>query len=98
MEFNEKDYEGARDCANKIKTNAENIMKIFDDIDKVMTGMYDNNWRSSGADDTRVRYDQIKSNYILFYNSVMNMHSHVHKVTDKNQATDNYVSEQVSGV
>ena len=35
-EFEEKDYEGARSYANAVKTNADNIMGIFNDIDAVI--------------------------------------------------------------
>ena len=42
-EFEEKDYEGARSYANAVKTNADNIMGIFNDIDATMNNLYSNN-------------------------------------------------------
>ena len=43
-EFEEKDYEGARNYANAVKTNADNIMAIFDDIDGIMNTLYSSNF------------------------------------------------------
>ena len=87
-EFEEKDYEGARNYANAVKTNADNIMGIFNDIDAVMNNLYANNWASMGADDAKARYNEIRKNYEVFYEKVVAMKNHVYRITATNEEAD----------
>ena len=64
-EFEEKDYAGARSYADNIKNNAENIMGIFNDIDGVMNSLYGSNWGSTGADNARDRYNEIRKKCLI---------------------------------
>lgn len=95
-EFEAKNYDGARGCADAIKTDAENIMSTFNEIDAIMKQLYGANWESSGADDAKARYDQIRRNYEVFYNNVINMNTYVHKTTDRYEQADAAASSSVS--
>ncbi len=96
-EFEQKDYELARQYADSIKSDADAIMGIFDDVDYNMKILYGDAWQSSGADTANSRYQEIRRNYEVFYNRVIAMHEHVHKVTDINQQTDAAVSGMIAG-
>ena len=97
-EFEEKDYEGARSYANAVKTNADNIMGIFNDIDAVMNNLYSNNWSSVGADDARARYNEIRKNYEVFYEKVVAMKNHVYRITARNEEADKAANATVASV
>lgn len=97
-EFEAKNYNGARSTADAIKTNAQNIMGIFDDIDRIMNELYGENWQSTGADDAKNRYDTIRKNYEVFYTNVINMNTYIHKTTDAYEQADNAASSTVAGV
>lgn len=97
-EFEEKDYAGARSYADNIKNNAENIMGIFNDIDGVMNSLYGSNWGSTGADNARDRYNEIRKNYEVFYNKVITMRNHIYNVTAANEEADAAASNTVASV
>jgi uncharacterized protein YukE len=97
-EFEEKDYEGARNYADSIKVNADNIMGIFNDIDGVMNNLYENNWQSKGADDARTRYNEIRKNYEIFYEKVVTMKNHIYTITAANEQADEAASETIAEV
>lgn len=97
-EFEEKDYEGARSYANAVKTNADNIMGIFNDIDATMNNLYSNNWASIGADDAKARYNEIRKNYEIFYEKVIAMKNHVYRVTATNEEADKAANATVTSV
>ena len=97
-EFEEKDYAGARGYADSVKANAENIMGIFNDIDGVMNSLYGSNWGSTGADNARDRYNEIRKNYEVFYNKVVAMRNHIYSVTAANEEADAAASNTVASV
>lgn len=97
-EFEEKDYAGARNYADAVKTNAENIMGIFDDIDATMNTLYGGNWESVGADEARDRYNTIRKNYEVFYNRVIAMRNHIYNVTAANEEADAAASQTISSI
>ena len=97
-EFEEKDYAGARGYADSVKANAENIMGIFNDIDGVMNSLYGSNWGSTGADNARERYNEIRKNYEVFYNKVVTMRDHIYNVTAANEEADAAASNAVTNV
>ena len=97
-EFEEKDYAGARSYADGVKTNAENIMGIFNDIDGVMNSLYGSNWGSTGADNARERYNEIRKNYEVFYNKVITMRNHIYNVTAANEDADAAASNTVTQI
>ena len=97
-EFEQKDYVGARNYADAIKTNADNIMQIFNNIDGIMDNLYGSNWQSTGADNARGRYNEIRKNYESFYNEVVNMKTHVYNVTQANEEADIAASQMISSV
>ena len=97
-EFEEKDYGQARTTADSIKTNGENIMGIFDKIDNIMNTLYGESWESAGADNARTRYEEIRKNYEVFYQQILNMHSHIYKVTASNEAADARISSDIASV
>ena len=97
-ELEEKDYAGARSYADNIKNNAENIMGIFNDIDGVMNSLYGSNWGSTGADNARDRYNEIRKNYEVFYNKVVAMRNHIYSVTAANEEADAAASNTVASV
>ena len=74
-EFEEKDYEAARGYADSVKSNADNIMSIFDSIDSSMKSLYGDSWQSSGADVSNGRYQEIRKSYEVCCN---NEKSHLH--------------------
>ena len=97
-EFEEKDYAGARGYADSVKANAENIMGIFNDIDGVMNSLYGSNWGSTGADNARDRYNEIRKNYEVFYEKVLSMKNHIYNVTAANEQADNAASQTIANV
>ena len=97
-EFEEKDYAGARGYADSVKANPENIMGIFNDIDGVMNSLYGSNWGSTGADNARERYNEIRKNYEVFYNKVVAMRNHIYSVTAANEEADAAASNTVASV
>ena len=97
-EFEEKDYQGARNTADSIKTNADNILSIFDNIDNAMKSLYGEAWQSTGADVSNGRYQELRKNYEIFYNNVVTMRNHIYSVTQVNEETDASVSQSISGV
>ena len=97
-EFEEKDYAGARSYADNIKNNAENIMGIFNDIDGVVNSLYGSNWGSTGADNARDRYNEIRKNYEVFYNKVVTMRNHIYSVTAANEEADVAASNTVTQI
>ena len=97
-EFEEKDYNQARTTADAIKTNGENIMDIFDRIDNIMKTLYGEYWESCGAENAHARYDEIRKNYEVFYQQVLNMHTYIHKVTASNETTDTRVANDIASV
>ena len=97
-EFEEKDYGAARNCADQVKTNADNILAIFDSIDQHMKILYGDAWQSSGADVTNGRYQEIRKNYEIFYNNVITMRNHIYNVTEINEASDASVSGNISNI
>lgn len=97
-EFEEKDYAGARSCADAVKANADNIMNIFNDIDSVMNSLYGANWSSMGADSAKARYDELRRNYEVFYEKVVAMKTHIYNVTAANEAADAAASNTIAGI
>ena len=97
-EFEEKDYEGARNYANAVKANADNIMDIFNDIDATMNTLYSNNWSSTGAEDARSRYNTIRKNYEVFYEKVVAMKNHIYRITATNEEADKAANAAVTSV
>lgn len=95
-EFEQKDYEGARSSADQVKTNADNIMGIFNNIDQVMNTLYNDAWQSQGAEGARGRYQEIRKNYEVFYNNVVAMKEHIYAVTAANEAQDAAVSNTIA--
>ena len=83
-----KDYESARETASRIHGIGDNIMEIFNEIDSAMNDLYGETWQSSGADASHGRYRELKSNYDLFYQKIIEMHNHINNVTNRDQATD----------
>ena len=98
MEFEEKDYGQARSYADAIYGNAQNIMDIFNDIDSTMNNLYGNNWESSGAENARALYDEIRRCYEGFYNKVVSMKTHIYNVTAANEGADQAASNVIAGV
>ena len=97
-EFEQKDYEAARDYADAIQNNADNIMSIFDDIDGVMNNLYGSNWESSGAENAHERYNELRRNYEIFYNDVVAMKTHIYEVTVANEEADLAASQSVQNI
>lgn len=97
-EFEEKDYEAARGYADSVKSNADNIMSIFDSIDSSMKSLYGDSWQSSGADVSNGRYQEIRKSYEVFYNNVVTMRNHIYTVTAKNEEADASVSGNISNI
>jgi len=97
-EFEQKDYEQSRSLADAIKTNADNIMGIFESIDNTMNTLYGEAWQSTGANSTHERYNKLRENYNVFYQDVINMHNHIYKITASNEATDKNVSGDISSI
>jgi len=97
-EFELKDYGQARSLADAIKNNADNIMGIFDSIDGIMKTLYGEAYESTGADDTYSRYKEIRGNYQIFYDNIINVHEHIHSVTESKETTDKRVSSDIASV
>ena len=94
-EFEEKDYESARSCADQIKTKAEAILAIFNEIDSTMDSLYGSNWESSGAEGAKDRYNEIRKSYDGFYEKVIAMNEHIKAVTRRNEEADVAASQTI---
>lgn len=97
-EFEQKDYEGARKCADAVKANADTILGIFDNIDYNMKLLYGDSWQSAGAEVSNQRYQEIRKSYEVFYANVINMKEHIYAVTARNEEADSAVSGQISNI
>ena len=97
-EFEEKDFEGARSLADAVQGNADNIMDIFNDIDRVMGELYGQNWESCGSENAHARYQEIRQNYEVFYTNVVAMKTHIYNVTAANEAADAAASNVIANV
>lgn len=97
-EFEQKDYEAARNCADLVKTDADRILAIFDNVDQTMKLLYGEAWQSSGADISEGRYQQIRKNYEVFYNNVLTMKDHIYKITAQNESADAAISDSIANV
>lgn len=98
MEFEQKDYEAARNCADLVKTDADKILSVFDNVDQTMKLLYGEAWQSSGADISEGRYQEIRKNYEVFYNNVVTMKDHIYRVTSENQNADASISDTIASV
>lgn len=97
-EFKQTDYGTARSLADNIKASAEKIMSIFENVDQSMRMLYGDAWQSTGADVTEGRYQEIRKNYEVFYQKVIDMHQHVHNATNLYEQSDATVSSSISEV
>ena len=93
MNFEESDYQTARSLADSIKSHAENIKGILDDITSNMRVLTDSAYRSTGADNVYIRYQSLAAKYDGFYQKVVDLNTAVHKITDQNEAVDKEVSQ-----
>ena len=46
-EFEQKDFEAARNCADLVKTDADSILAIFDNVDQTMKLLYGEAWQNA---------------------------------------------------
>ena len=97
-EFEQKDYDEARRCADTFKTLADNILDIFNNLDATMKALYGESWQSSGADLSEGRYSELRINYEVFYQNVITMHDHIYSVTASNEEKDATVSKSITSV
>ena len=72
--------------------------KIFDYIDKTMNTLYNEAWRSTGAENANQRYQEIRKNYEVFYQNVLTMHKHIYDVTARNEAADTQASANITNI
>ena len=93
-----QNYGTARGLADAVKGNADAIMAIFDSVDSAMRALYGDAWQSSGADVSNGRYQELRKNYEIFYNKVIAVHQHIHKVTTSDEETDTLVGSSVSSI
>lgn len=97
-EFEEKDYEQARNTADAVYTNATNIKNIFEDINNTMNMLYNTNWISDGANAAQAEYfKQFKAKYDGFYQKVVDMKTHVYAVTAANETADAQALNVIGG-
>ncbi len=97
-EFEQSDFAAARGYADTIKSIADSIQEIFDTIDKTMNELYGEGWRSLGSESSNARYQELRRNYEVFYNNVVNMKTHIYNVTNRNEEADAAVSNQLGGI
>lgn len=94
MEFELQEYAHARSTADSIKSTAENISGIFDNIDKAMKSLYGDSWQSTGADVSNGKYAELRANYQTFYQNVLNVHKYIYDMTASEEEADTRVSSQ----
>ena len=92
-EFEEKDYEQAYSLATTIQSDANDMLEIFNNVDRSMTELFGENWNSSGADVSNGRYEELRKNYQVFYDKVIAMVNHIAEVTNRNIDTDKDVAQ-----
>jgi hypothetical protein len=63
-----------------------------------MNSLYDSNWSSTGADEARSRYNEIRKNYEVFYDKVVAMKNHIYSVTAANEEADAAASQTITGI
>ena len=92
-EFEEKDYEQAYSLATTIQSDANDMLEIFNNVDRSMTELFGENWQSSGADVSNGRYEELRKNYQVFDDKVIAMVNHIAEVTNRNIDTDKDVAQ-----
>ena len=92
-EFEEKDYEQAYSLATTIQSDANDMLEIFNNVDRSMTELFGEHWKSSGADVSNGRYEELRKNYQVFYDKVIAMVNHIAEVTNRNIDTDKDVAQ-----
>ena len=92
MDFEISDYNLARSYAKKIKNHAENIKEILDEVSKNMKVLTDSAYRSTGADNTYMRYQVLASKYDTFYRLVVELHDAINTVSEQDETADKKVS------
>ena len=92
-EFEEKDYEQAYSLATTIQSDANDMLEIFNNVDRSMTELFGENWQSSGADVSNGRHEELRKNYQVFYDKVIAMVNHIAEVTNRNIDTDKDVAQ-----
>ncbi len=97
-EFEQKNYSLAREKANSIKNNGEDILSIFNRIDEIMNTLYDGVWEGDGAEEAKQRYGTIRKNYEVFYQQILEIKKHIDAVTASNEETDARVGGSIAGV
>ena len=95
--IDQKDYEGARNCADRMVSIAGNIRDIFDDIDNTMDELFGGDWDSSGAENARERYDECRKSYEPFYEDLLERKSHIYDVTHRTEEADINASNAING-
>lgn len=97
-EFEMKDYDGARNYADAIQKNADNIMGIFNSTDRIANELYGTNWTGAGSESANDRYKEIRKNYEGFYNVVVAMKAHIYAVTGSNEEADKLAGQNIAKV
>lgn len=92
MELEQKDYDQAFNLAQTIESDANDMLEVFNNIDKSMTELFGENWQSSGADVSNGRYSELRKNYEAFYNKVIAMVDYIATITNNNIDTDKSVA------
>jgi uncharacterized protein YukE len=95
-EIKQTSYAESRSYATNIKNNAEAINDTFVSIDNQMKRLFGENWESSGADVSNGEFQRLKAEFEPLYRAVMNMHSHIMKVTSSNEAADAYANKGIA--
>lgn len=97
-EFDMENYGAAESCADAIKNIGDNIMSIFDSVDKAMNDLYGGNWASSGANNAHERYMDIRKNYEVFYQDILNMNTHIHSTVENYKIADQQADTTISAI
>lgn len=97
-EFNVGSYGAAESCADAIKNIGDKIMDIFNSVDKTMNNLYGENWESSGANNAHERYMEIRKNYEVFYQDILNMNTYIHSAVETYKTADAQANTTISSI
>lgn len=97
-EFDVQSYGAAESCADAIKNIGDRIMDVFNSVDKTMNDLYGENWASSGANNAHERYMEIRKNYEVFYQDILNMNTHVHNTVENYKTADAQADTTISAI
>ena len=97
-EIDVKDYGTARELAAKIKNIGDSIKDTFDRIGKSASILFGEDWKSSGSEGAKERYDELAANYQIFYDKIIEMKDRIDSITQNYTDADTSAGNTVAQI